>query len=126
MSAILSSQIILKSLRFIKEDDYFIIILYHLLAIDYTIILILSFTVSLFNKHLNSIRYDLQQTIYLMNCSSPSFRNKFQMLMYYERLVYRGKLWGIQIGAITVMTTATFSKLIITYGRFSMLANKLF
>ncbi|KAH9416565.1 hypothetical protein DERP_009928 [Dermatophagoides pteronyssinus] len=126
MCTILSSQIILKSLRFIRDDDYIIIILYYLLAIDYIINIFLSFTISLFNKHLNSIRYDLQQTICLMNCSSPSFRNKFQMLMYYERLVYRGKLWGIQIGAITVMTTATFSKLILTNARFTMLTNKLF
>nr|XP_027206213.1 uncharacterized protein LOC113799723 [Dermatophagoides pteronyssinus] len=110
IGTILSSQIILKTLRFIPDDNYIIILLYYSLAVDYIIILILSFTVSLFNKHLNSIRYDLQQTIYLMNCSSPSFQNKFRMLMYYERLVYPGKLWGFQIGTITVMTTATFLK----------------
>nr|XP_027206212.1 uncharacterized protein LOC113799722 [Dermatophagoides pteronyssinus] len=127
MCTILSSQIIWKTLRFIRNDNYIIIILYYLLAIDYIIIIILSFTVSLFNKHLNSIRYDLQQTVRLMNSSSSSsFRNKFQMLMYYERLVQRRKLWGVKIGAITIMTTATFFKLMLANARFTMLSNKLF
>lgn len=110
IQTIVASQIILNSLKFIQNDHHIVIVLYYFLFVDYVIIIILSFIVSIFNSFLNSIRYDLQRTEWLMNSSPSRFRSKFQMLMYYERLVKRSKPWGLKLGVITVMTTATFAK----------------
>ncbi|KAH9497036.1 hypothetical protein DERF_013049 [Dermatophagoides farinae] len=122
IQAIVASQIIMNSLKFIQNDHHIVIMLYYFLFLDYVIIIILSFIVSIFNSFLNSIRYDLQRTVWLMNSSPSRFRSKFQMLMYYERLVKRSKPWGLKLGVITVMTTATFAKLIMAYARFTMLS----
>lgn len=110
IQTIMASQIIMNSLKFIQNDHHIVIMLYYFLFLDYVIIIILSFIVSIFNSFLNSIRYDLQRTVWLMNSSPSRFRSKFQMLMYYERLVKRSKPWGLKLGVITVMTTATFAK----------------
>ncbi|KAH7643916.1 hypothetical protein HUG17_6278 [Dermatophagoides farinae] len=55
--------------------------------------------------------------------SISSFRFKFQMACFYERIIGK-KTFGICIGSITVLTRSVFMRIIILYIRFTILSYK--
>nr|XP_027206214.1 uncharacterized protein LOC113799725 [Dermatophagoides pteronyssinus] len=93
-------------------------ILIYCLLLDYMIIILMTYSLSLFNQQLNSIGQQLQPIIII---NQTNFSRKFQLMLLNERLITR-KQWGIRIGDLTVVTKWVFMRLIILYARFTLLA----
>ncbi|KAH7643921.1 hypothetical protein HUG17_6283 [Dermatophagoides farinae] len=121
---IFASQIVLSQLRHLSVETYFtLLVLIYCLLLDYLIIILMTYSISVFNKQLNSIGSYLQRSINKTNRSSNLYL-KFQLMLINERLIGR-KPWGIRIGDLTVVTKSVFMKIIILYARFTLLSNKL-
>ncbi|KAH7643917.1 hypothetical protein HUG17_6279 [Dermatophagoides farinae] len=119
-----ASQITLNCIRNLSNDSTIILIyMYYFLIMDYAVIILLSYIVSKFNSKINSIRFEMTRIIRMTNDYCDNHQ-RFEMMFYYERLVNKHS-FGIQIGTITVLSSAIFMRLIITYIRITMLLNKL-
>ena len=93
------------------------IFLYYFLCLDYLVIIFLTYFVSKLNAELNSLHIELEKVIIQMN-SISSFRFKFQMACFYERIIGK-KTFGICIGSITVLTRSVFMRVCSYYEEFT-------
>ncbi|KAH7643579.1 hypothetical protein HUG17_5941 [Dermatophagoides farinae] len=82
------------------------------------------FTLHLINQMTNVI---IAKTAIVMNDGDNGTINfKLQIMNFYERIIHHKTPWGMRIGPTAVLTKFVFIKLIIFYGRFTMLSSKLF
>ncbi|KAH9497038.1 hypothetical protein DERF_013051 [Dermatophagoides farinae] len=85
----------LEHLIIINQHMTIKIFLYYFLCLDYLVIILLTYFVSKLNAELNSLHIELEKVIIQMNTIS-SFRFKFQMACFYERIIGK-KTFGICI-----------------------------
>ncbi|XP_075587907.1 uncharacterized protein LOC142597583 isoform X2 [Dermatophagoides farinae] len=128
ITGFISSQFTLHLINQMTNGQFFfLILLYYMLIVEYSVLILLMFIISKFNQQLNQIQSSLQTTAIVMNDGDNGRINfKLQIMNFYERIISGKKQWGMHIGPLAVLTKFVFIKLIIFYGRFTMLSSKLF
>ncbi|XP_046912562.2 uncharacterized protein LOC124493518 [Dermatophagoides farinae] len=128
ITGFISSQFTLHLINQMTNGQFFfLIMLYYMLIVEYSVLILLMFIISKFNQQMNQIQSSLQKTAIVMNDGDNGTINfKLQIMNFYERIIHHKTPWGMRIGPTAVLTKFVFIKLIIFYGRFTMLSSKLF
>lgn len=105
----MTSQFTIYSIKEIKRDKISVgIILYYLLITEHVIIILISYTISLYNTRLNSIHTNIRHTLIQTNQTSNKYF-KFKMMIINQNMI-NTKPFGFKIGPINVLTKIIFAK----------------
>lgn len=92
-----------------QQSIIIFLFLVYILLIDFILVFYLTYYTACFNQRLNSFHQALEQIdLKLREWNSP-FRVRFEVALYYQRVVTR-KPFGYSIGGIVMVTKALFAK----------------
>ena len=112
ITGFISSQFTLHLINQMTNGQFFfLIMLYYMLIVEYSVLILLMFIISKFNQQLNQIQSSLQKTAIVMNDGDNGRINfKLQIMNFYERIIHHKTPWGMRIGPTAVLTKFVFIK----------------